>query len=57
MTHMLNAGLRAELGPGIDQKGSYLDDARLRFDFNFSKALTADQLERVETYVHWDCAR
>jgi alanyl-tRNA synthetase len=48
MTHVLNHALRDVLGDGADQKGSVVDAAKLRFDFSHNKALSQDQLQRVE---------
>ncbi|CAN0484350.1 unnamed protein product, partial [Ectocarpus sp. 8 AP-2014] len=35
-----------------DQKGSFLDDEKLRFDFSWSGALTAEQVADVEDLVN-----
>ena len=48
MTHVLNHALRAALGEGVDQKGSIVDAAKLRFDFSHSGAVPADKLAAVE---------
>ena len=52
MTHVLNFALRAVLGEGVDQKGSLVDDEKLRFDFSHNKAMTVDQIKRVEDIVN-----
>ncbi|KAI9918256.1 hypothetical protein PsorP6_011987 [Peronosclerospora sorghi] len=49
MTHVLNFALRKVLGTAVEQRGSLVDDARLRFDFTTNKALTPDQLATVES--------
>ncbi|OQS03623.1 alanyl-tRNA synthetase, mitochondrial precursor [Thraustotheca clavata] len=51
MTHVLNYALRKVLGGTVDQRGSLVDDARLRFDFTANKALKADQIAAVESVV------
>ncbi|KAJ0401965.1 hypothetical protein P43SY_002012 [Pythium insidiosum] len=49
MTHVLNYALRKVLGTTVDQRGSLVDEARLRFDFTTNKALKPEQLLEVET--------
>lgn len=51
-THMLNAALREVLGEQVHQSGSFVDDERLRFDFNHFEAVTADELRKVEIIVN-----
>ena len=60
MTHVLNYSLRQALlvipeketgksvSQPIDQKGSLVDDSKLRFDFSWNAALTTEQLALVE---------
>ncbi|KAL7421356.1 Alanine--tRNA ligase [Cryptotrichosporon argae] len=47
-THILNYALREVLGDHIDQKGSLVAPNRLRFDFSHNKAITTEQLAKVE---------
>ena len=51
-THLLHAALRAELGEHITQKGSLVAPDRLRFDVSHPKAITADELARVESVIN-----
>lgn len=51
-THLLNAALKTVLDKGINQKGSNINDERMRFDFNFPRALTAEELKAVEDLVN-----
>ncbi len=50
-THLANWALREVLGDGVQQKGSLVDPDKLRFDYSHGKALTDDELERVESLV------
>jgi len=56
-THLLHAGLRAVLGEHIAQAGSLNDDKRLRFDFSHPKALTSQEIAKVEEWVNDKIAR
>ncbi|KAK4531876.1 hypothetical protein CCYA_CCYA09G2733 [Cyanidiococcus yangmingshanensis] len=47
-THILNWAIWQVLGQPCDQKGSLVDEQKLRFDFAFSRGLRATELERIE---------
>ena len=51
-THLMLEWLNRVLGWGISQKGSNITPERLRFDFNFDRKLTKEELEKVEEYVN-----
>ncbi len=51
-THLLHAALRKTLGERIKQAGSLVDSNRLRFDFTYPKALTSDELLKIEALVN-----
>jgi len=51
-THILHAVLRKTLGDHITQKGSLVAEERLRFDISHPKALSGEELERVEMEVN-----
>lgn len=52
--HLLLAGLRKKFGTGVEQKGSNITSERLRFDFNFERPLTKEEIEELEKFVN-DC--
>ncbi len=57
-THLLNAALKTVLNDNsIQQKGSNITAERLRFDFNFPRPLTKEELERVEQLVNGEIAK
>jgi len=51
-THLLNEALRRVLGKDITQKGSNITKKRLRFDFNFDRKLTDQEIKDVEEIVN-----
>lgn len=57
-THLLNAALKKVLhDDGINQKGSNITAERLRFDFNFPRPLTAEEIADVEKLVNEEIAK
>lgn len=51
-THLLQAALRKVLGNEVTQNGSNITEDRLRFDFTFSRKLTPEEIEEVESLVN-----
>lgn len=51
-THLLLKALREVLGDDVFQKGSDINDERLRFDFTFGRKLTEEELAKVEEIVN-----
>lgn len=51
-THLLNAALKIVCSPDIQQKGSNINEERLRFDFNFARKLTEEEVAKVEELVN-----
>jgi alanyl-tRNA synthetase len=52
-THLLNESLRIILDkPDLHQRGSNITPERLRFDFNFDRKLTPEELKLVEDMVN-----
>ncbi|MGN0796129.1 MAG: alanine--tRNA ligase [Christensenellales bacterium] len=57
-THLLNAALKEVLcDPTIMQKGSNITAERLRFDFNFDRPLTKEEIAKVEERVNAEIAK
>jgi alanyl-tRNA synthetase len=52
-THLLHAALHEIVGQHVVQKGSLVDENKLRFDFSHSQALTREELKRVERLVNY----
>ncbi|MGP1561752.1 MAG: alanine--tRNA ligase [Helicobacteraceae bacterium] len=50
--HLLYAAIEQVLGTSVSQAGSYCDEAKLRFDFTFGRALSADEIARIQDAVN-----
>ncbi len=51
-THLLQAALKRVLGDSISQKGSNITPERLRFDFNFDRPMTAEEIATTQELVN-----
>ena len=51
-THLMQAALKKVLSPTVSQKGSNITVERLRFDFNFERPMTAEEIAEVERLVN-----
>ncbi len=51
-THLLDYALKKVLGEHVEQKGSYVDDKVLSFDFNYFQKVNDEQLRQVEKIVN-----
>jgi alanyl-tRNA synthetase len=51
-THLLNEALRQVVSKDIRQRGSNITPERLRFDFNFDRKLTPEEIKKAEDWVN-----
>ncbi len=51
-THLLQAALKKLIDESIGQAGSLVAFDKLRFDYNFTRGLTAEELQRIEDQIN-----
>lgn len=56
-THLLHQALRTVLGEHVEQRGSNINQERMRFDFTHPEKMTSEQIKEVEDLVNQQIAK
>ena len=51
-THLLHSALKEVLGESVNQAGSLVEANRLRFDFSYPKAISSEDIKKIEDLVN-----
>lgn len=51
-THLLHAAVKKVLGDNVSQAGSYVDSERLRLDLTIGRAISKEELAKIESLIN-----
>ncbi len=52
LAHLLQAALQKVLDKSVHQAGSYVEENKTRYDFTFDRALTKDEIKKVQNQIN-----